>query len=325
MRTLTIVAKSDQRKNYRRDISFANALLMNSRALPPLNHLRAFEAAARHLSFTAAAAELNMTQSAVSQQIKSLETHLGQPLFFRRPRALELTVMGLNYVPVVREAFQTLSRGTRMLIDGGVAHELHIQTNLTFSNYWLAPRLPRLYARHPDIHLHISTAIWDPMKRVEEADIEIRFLISPEVDLSAQRLTWDTFYPVCAPEYQVSLDRIHQHRLFYCTAMMTTWDAWAEEQRIDQSPKITHCQVLGTALAAAEAGAGLAMAHDCTVQHLFETGRLVRPFAHTVEMPEAYYLTMNSRADRNPHAAQFADWIKGEMAADHKGRDGTQA
>ena len=298
---------------------------MNNRALPPLNHLRAFEAAARHLSFTAAAAELNMTQSAVSQQIKSLETHLGQPLFFRRPRALELTVMGLNYVPVVREAFQTLSRGTRMLIDGGATHELHVQTNLTFSNYWLAPRLPQLYTRHPNMHLHISTAIWDPMERVEEADIEIRFLISPEADPNAERLTWDRFYPVCAPEYTVNLEQIDEHRLFYCTAMMTTWEAWTEDQAIHKSPKITHCQVLGTALAAAEAGAGLAMAHDCTVRHLLNDGRLVRPFEHQATMPEAYYLTMNPRADRNLQAAQFADWMRIEMAADYKARDGTQA
>jgi LysR family glycine cleavage system transcriptional activator len=281
--------------------------------LPPLNQLRAFETAARHLSFTAAAAELNMTQSAVSQQIKSLESYLGQPLFYRRPRALELTIMGLNYVPVVREAFQTLSRGTRMLVDGGTAQALHIQTNITFASYWLAPRLPRLYARHPHIHLHITTAIWDRMERVEEADIEIRFLISPEAEPQATRLTWDKFYPVCAPDYDVDLGSISDHRVFYCTAMLTTWDAWAEGQPAVGTPKITHSQVLGIALAAAESGAGLAMAHDCTVRHLLENGRLVRPFEHQAEMQEAYYLTMNPKAENNSDAVIFAAWIKEEM------------
>ncbi len=82
-------------------------------SLPPLNWLRAFEAVARHLSFTDAATELNMTQSAVSQQIKSLEGYLGRPLFHRRPRALELTETGITYLPVVRDAFRTLLRGTR--------------------------------------------------------------------------------------------------------------------------------------------------------------------------------------------------------------------
>ena len=285
--------------------------------LPPLNQLRAFEAAARHLSFTAAAGELNMTQSAVSQQIKSLESHLGQPLFYRRPKALELTVMGLNYVPVVREAFQTLSRGTRMLVDKSTAKALHVQTNLTFSTHWLAPRLPRLYAHHPDMNLHITTAIWDPTERVEDADIELRFLMSPEADPQAERLTWDHFYPVCAPDYAVSLDDIASHRLFYCTAMLTTWDAWAEGQSQLGTPRINHSQVLSAALAAAQSGAGLAMAHDAAVRHLLDSGALIRPFEHQAVMQEAYYLTINPKADNAPDAEAFANWIRAEMGADY--------
>lgn len=293
--------------------------------LPPLNQLRAFEAAARHLSFTAAASELNMTQSAVSQQIKSLEAHLGRPLFYRRPRALELTATGLNYVPVVREAFQTLSRGTRMLVDGGTVDALHVQTNMTFASHWLAPRLPRLYGRHPDMHLHITTAIWDPMERVSDADIELRFLMSQDADPKAERLTWDRFYPACAPGYKVTPDTISDHRLFYCTAMLTTWDAWAEGQSIAGTPKITHCQVLGTAIAAAEAGAGLAMVHDSTVRARLKSGRLIRPFDHTAAMQEAYYLTVNPKAKGTEQAENFAQWVRDEAALDHKGRDGTHA
>ncbi|MCR8826785.1 LysR substrate-binding domain-containing protein [Pseudosulfitobacter koreensis] len=306
---------------------------MNTRALPPLNQLRAFEAAARHLSFTAAAGELNMTQSAVSQQIKSLEGYLGQPLFYRRPRALELTVTGLNYLPVVRDAFQTLSRGTRMLVDGDARDALQVQCNLTFATCWLAPRLPRLYARHPDLHLQINTAIWDPMERGDMADIEIRFLMAPPRDRPATRLTWDRFYPVCAPDYQVTLEDIARHRLFYCTAMLTTWHAWAEgtDLRPQKGPRVTHAQVLATALAAAEAGAGLAMAHDCAARLALDAGRLVRPFEGAVQMHEAYYLCIVPQAEDNAQAQAFAAWIKSEMAADYPlsgsemGHDGTQA
>ena len=295
---------------------------MNTRALPPLNQLRAFEAAARHLSFTTAAGELNMTQSAVSQQIKSLEGYLGQPLFYRRPRALELTVTGLNYLPVVRDAFQTLSRGTRMLVDGDARDAVQVQCNLTFATCWLAPRLPRLYARHPDLHLQIDMA-----------DIEIRFLMAPARDRPAERLTWDTFYPVCAPDYQVSLADIARHRLFYCTAMLTTWDAWAEGVGLPpaQGPRVTHAQVLATAMAAAEAGAGLAMTHDCAARHAIAQGRLVRPFAGAVQMHEGYYLSLAPQAEDNAQARAIADWIKAEMAVDYPlsgsdiGRDGTQA
>lgn len=305
---------------------------MNTRTLPPLNQLRAFEAAARHLSFTTAAGELNMTQSAVSQQIKSLEGYLGQPLFYRRPRALELTVTGLNYLPVVRDAFQTLSRGTRMLVDGDARDAVQVQCNMTFATCWLAPRLPRLYARHPDLHLQINTAIWDPIERGDMADIEIRFLMAPARDRPAERLTWDTFYPVCAPDYQVSLTDIAGHRLFYCTAMLTTWDAWAEGVGLQPGPgpRVTHAQVLATAMAAAEAGAGLAMAHDCAARHAIAAGRLVRPFAGAVQMQEAYYLSVGPQGEENPHARAFARWIKEEMAVDYPasgsdlGRDGAQ-
>lgn len=282
-------------------------------SLPPLNQLRAFEAAARHLSFTAAAAELNMTQSAVSQQIKSLESHLRQPLFYRRPRALELTVMGMNYVPVVREAFQTLSRGTRMLMDGGTSKALHVEANVTFTTQWLAPRLPRLYARHPDMHLHITTSIWDQMERAEDPDIEFRFLMSQDADPAAERLTWDRFYPVCAPDYRVTLAEIENHRLFYTTAMMATWDIWAEGMELGK-PKITHCQVLETGLAATQAGAGLCMAHDSAVSHLLAQGRLIKPFAHEADMPEAYFLKVNPKADSNPQAKAFSAWVRDETA-----------
>ncbi len=110
--------------------------------LPPLGWLRTFEAAARHLSFTGAARDLNMTQSAVSQQIKALEGHLGQPLFLRRHRALELTEAGITYLPVVRDAFRTLVRGTQA-VTGAQQNAVQVQCNITFAVNWLAPRLPR--------------------------------------------------------------------------------------------------------------------------------------------------------------------------------------
>ena len=131
-------------------------------ALPPLNWLRAFEASARLLSFTAAASELNMTQSAVSQQIKSLEQHVGRPLFLRFPRAIQLTDTGHAYLPVVQEAFSTLVTGTRMVTGGDRGQVLTVQSNLAFSVFWLAPRLGSLLDKHPWLKLNITTATWEP-------------------------------------------------------------------------------------------------------------------------------------------------------------------
>jgi len=295
---------------------------MQERALPPLNWLRAFEAAARHLSFTNAAGELNMTQSAVSQHIKSLESYLGQPLFYRRTRHLELTVLGQNYLPVVRGAFSTLTKGTRMLMSTGKARVLRVKTNMSFSTAWLAPHLPSLYDRHPDIHLYLTTAIWEPDQNAPDADVEIRFQVSDKSTSDFERLTWDHYYPVCAPNYDVSLEAIHNHRMFYCTGMLTTWDGWAEAADLPSSPgpRTTHGQILTTVMAAAESGAGLAMAHDTSAAHMLRTGRLIRPFVQTAQMQEAYYLGVNPAARDNSDAQNFAQWVRDEMAADQARR-----
>lgn len=289
---------------------------MPPRSLPPLNHLRAFDAAARHLSFTMAAAELNMTQSAVSQQIKSLESYLGQPLFYRRPKGLELTPIGKNYLPTVRDAFQTLSRGTGMIVDGSMQSTLTVQCNLTFSVCWLAPRLPSLYARHPDLRLNITTSIWEPLGPVEDADVELRFLSGSAPPDGFQRLTWCTYYPVCAPSFATSLESIAEQRVFYCSGMLTTWQAWAQSAGYSgRNPNITHCQVLAVAMQAAEAGSGLAMAHECVAADAIAAGRLVRPFEARPEMQEAYYVGVNPATARRAEADAFATWLIDEMQA----------
>ena len=144
-----------------------------TRPLPPLGWLRAFEAAARHRSFTHAAAELNMTQSAVSQQIKALEGRLGRQLFHRRARSLELTETGSAYLPIVRDAFLTLSRGTQA-ITGGDMRALNVHSNLSFASHWLAPRLGRFYAAHPDVQLNFVVEVWEPDGITAGADIELR-------------------------------------------------------------------------------------------------------------------------------------------------------
>ena len=172
--------------------------------LPPLGWLRTFEAAARHLSFTGAARDLNMTQSAVSQQIKALEGHLGKPLFFRRPKALELTEAGVTFIPVVRDAIRMLSRGTRA-ITGGEENAVTVQSNLTFAIHWLAPRIARFRARHPEVSQNLMTEIWEPQAGSLAADIVIRFSLRPADDVRAKFLFRDHYYPVFAPQDPVTL------------------------------------------------------------------------------------------------------------------------
>lgn len=294
-------------------------------ALPPLGWLRSFEAAARHLSFTGAARDLNMTQSAVSQQIKALEQHLGRPLFHRRPRALELTETGITYLPVVREAFRTLIRGTRA-VTGSTAGVVQIQANLTFAVHWLAPRLARFRANHPEVQLALSTELWEPREMAEGADIEIRYSLRPSDTVRAELLRSDAFYPVCAPGYPVTLGDLPMQPLFGVTNLLCTWASWAEDQGLAwPDPPVTTATTYTLTLALALAGAGLALAHDTIAAGLIAQGRLIAPFAHRAPMQEAYYLILAPQAEQSPGAAAFAGWLKSEIAADQSARLGTQA
>lgn len=293
--------------------------------LPPLGWLRTFEAAARHLSFTGAARDLNMTQSAVSQQIKSLEAYLGRPLFHRRHRALELTDTGITYLPVVREAFRTLMRGTRA-VTGRQENVVQVQSNLTFAVHWLAPRLARFRAAHPEILLNLSTEIWEPREMAEGADVEIRYSLRPADTVRAELLHSDQYYPVCAPGYPVTLEDLAMQPLYDCTNLLCNWAAWAEDQALDwPDPPITYATTFTFTLSVVLAGGGLCLAHDAIALRLIDQGRLIAPFAHRAAMPEAYYLILSPQAEQTPGAVAFAAWLRSEMAGAQSGRLGTQA
>ncbi|WP_164661399.1 LysR family transcriptional regulator [Tropicibacter sp. Alg240-R139] len=284
--------------------------------LPPLGWLRTFEAAARHLSFTGAARDLNMTQSAVSQQIKSLEGHLGRPLFHRRPRALELTETGITYLPVVREAFRTLVRGTQAVV-GDQANAVQVQSNITFAVNWLAPKLPRFRELHPDVQLNIFTELWEPREMAEGAAVEIRYSLRPADTVRTELLRTDHYYPVCAPEFSVTLDNVQDQPLYDCSNLLSNWSNWAEDQGLTWgNPPITYATTYMVSLSVAMAGGGLCLAHDTIVRELINKGRLIAPFAHRAAMPEAYYLLLSPQAEENPGAIAFTDWLRSEISAE---------
>ncbi|MCV2890720.1 LysR family transcriptional regulator [Ruegeria aquimaris] len=282
--------------------------------LPPLGWLRTFEAAARHLSFTGAARDLNMTQSAVSQQIKALESHLRQPLFHRRPRALELTEAGITYLPVVREAFRTLIRGTRA-VTGDHQNTVQVQCNITFAVNWLGPRLPRFRALHPEVHLNIFTELWEPREMAEGAAVEIRYSLRPADTVRTELLTTDRYFPVCVPGYPVTLENLHEQPLYDCSNLLSNWASWAEDVGLPwPNPPITYATTYMVGLSVAMAGGGLCMGHKVIVSRLLAEGRLIAPFDHSVQMPEAYYLLLSPQAEETPGAVAFANWIRAEIA-----------
>ena len=279
--------------------------------------MRAFEAAARHLSFTLAAQELNLTQSAVSQHVRSLEGFLGRELFIRRTRALQLTEAGGNYLPTVREAFDVLARGTRSFTGGDRGAALILQCNMAFSIYWLAPRLPRLYAAHPWLVLNVVTALWDPETRAREAAVEIRFGRPGDMSDTATRLTRDHCRPVCHPNYMGGAPDLAQARLFDCTGVMANWEAWMRhvEHPFDRVPDVNLASTYVVAIEAARHQAGIALGHETLTHDLVESGHLIHPFEGATPLPEGYFLLPPAQHEQTPATCAFTDWLMAEIAA----------
>ena len=290
---------------------------MPDKPLPPLNWLRAFEAAARHLSFTQAADELNVTQSAVSQHVRSLEAFLGRELFVRRTRALQLTEAGANYLPTIREAFEILASGTRAFRGGDRERSLTVQCNLAFSTFWLAPRLAGLVEAHPWLILNLITPIWDPERSAHSAEVEIRFGRPNDVSDAAIRLTRDRYYPVCRPDYAGGAPDWRRAPLFDCSGVMENWETWLASQgaKWPAHKQIHLASTYVVSVHAALHGTGLAMAHDAIAADLLTSGALTRPYPHRVDMSEAYFLIAPPRHGETPASRVFRKWILDATAA----------
>lgn len=285
---------------------------MSANTLPHLTWLRAFESSARHMSFTLAAQELGLTQSAISQHVRNLELHLGRDLFIRRTRALDLTEAGANYLPTVREAFDMLTQGTRAVFGEGQGKSLIVQCNLGFALFWLTPRFRHFQAVHPGITLNIVTPIWDPERNTEPSSLEIRFTRDSDAPLGAERLTQDRFFPVCRPDYQGGAYDLETATLFECSGLTGTWEAWFKSRArpFTRWAEVNRGSTFGIAVNVALEGAGMAMVHDTLVADMIADGRLVRPSDHAPPLLEGYYLIPPAKTDQTAASRAFAKWVR---------------
>jgi LysR family glycine cleavage system transcriptional activator len=283
--------------------------------LPPLNWLRAFEASARALSFTEAAQELHMTQSAVSQQIKSLESALGRPLFHRRARGLELTDIGRGYLPTVQAAFNTLEEGTAMLTGRSEPDVLELHSNISFATFWLTPRLHLFLTEFPWVQLDVATSIWPTEKPRNLAAVEIVLGHGKWEGRAGQRLTRDTIFPVCTPTLARGIrdvDDLLRQRLFQLPGTLQTWDNWLAGHighRKFERPRTHLVSTWALSMQWALEGLGVALAHDTVANDLIAAGRLVRPLEYALPMKEAYYLISPEGSLINPAAKAFKGWL----------------
>lgn len=292
-----------------------------ARRLPPLNALRAFEAAARHLSFTRAAVELNVTQAAISHQVKALEEWLGLDLFRRLNRALRLTEEGQAYLPTVRDALDAIDSATKRLVAGGESRALAITTTTSFASTWLLPRLRRFRALHPDIDLHMDTSdgLVDIVR--EGIDLSIRYGRGDWPGLTVEHLMEEELFPVCSPALLEGAhpletpEDLNHHTLLH-DDMSIDWDVWLRAAGIkgvdaSRGPFYQHSYLV---VHAAIDGEGVALGRSALVADLLADGRLVRPFEVSLPANFAYYVASAKGAPLRPHAQAFRDWLFSEVA-----------
>ncbi len=289
--------------------------------LPPLNWLRAFEASARALSFTSAAQELSMTQSAVSQQIKSLESALGRVLFLRRARGLELTDEGRGYLPTVQAAFALLEEGTHVLTGRNAPDVLELQVNLSFALFWLSPRLEAFLAEYPWVQLNLATAIWTEERPNSSVSIHIVFGQNKREGKVGKRLARDHIFPVCSPKVARrirSIDDLLAQRLIDLPGTVQSWSSWLNaypDSTRHNLPVIHRASTWALSLQWAQQGLGVALAHDTIANDLLESGKLVRPLDWSIPMKESYYLIAQEGSQIHAATKAFKEWLLREMAA----------
>ncbi|WP_281269709.1 LysR substrate-binding domain-containing protein [Aestuariispira insulae] len=285
-----------------------------------MNWLRAFEAAARHLSFTAAAGELNLTPAAVSHQVRSLEEHLEYQLFERLPRSLMLTDMGRAYLPSVRKAFGDLSVSTMGLF--GVKGDLSVsvRSTVSFGVMWLAPRLKGFFDRYPEIDVRLSTSNWADSQPPDRTDVDIRYG-DGRWGQGEIKLTHDeTVIPLCAPMIAPQINTPQDLALFphiHIMGVEDSWDHFLKHEKVDlsDSQKMIRVDNSMSAMEMSAAGAGISLVFKSLAQPYINSGRLVVPQQMFYPSRQSQYIVLpDGPANARPEVQLFINWLQEEAS-----------
>lgn len=294
-----------------------------SRRLPPLNALRAFEAAARHMSFTRAAGELNVTQAAVSHQVKALEESLGLALFRRQNRNLFLTDQGQAYFPAVRDALDTLAEATEGLRDIDAGSVLTVSVLPSFAARWLVPRLGRFRQRHPDYDLRLDASHDLADFGRDDVDVAIRMGSGNYPGMRTDRLMREAVFPVCAPALLHGANPLRRpedlrHHTLLHDENRAQWRIWLSVNKVrDVHPERGPIFIdSGMLIEAAARGQGVALGRSALAYDDMATGRLVRPFDLSLPHQYAYYLVCPESYAERPKIVAFREWLLEEIAGD---------
>lgn len=299
------------------------------RKLPPLNALRAFEAAGRHLSFSRAAEELNVTPGAISQQMRILEGWLGAPLFRRDPKGLSLTDAGLAALPHMREGFDRLATGVRLMKAGSGPSRIAVSVPPSFASKWLVPRLDRFQDLHPDLDVYVHADMQLVDFATADVDVAIRFGRGGYQGLRSERLMSETIVPVCAPSLLkdgptlARPEDLSQHTLIHDDSDkggIPTWPMWlraagVDSEAADRGPRFNQSSLV---IEAAVAGKGVALAKYALAVADLEAARLVIPFDRETPTDFAYWLVYPEAKADLPDVMAFIAWVTTEARPPQK-------
>lgn len=309
--------------------------------LPPLNALKAFESAARHLSLKRAAQELNVTPAAISHQVKALENHLGVQLFRRLNRALELTPAARAALPKLSEGFDALAQATASLRPRPDTGQLTLSAAPSLTARWLMPRLHRFFAAHPEVDVRISTrmrlvnqggqdgaaerttvANW-----LAEADIAILYGHGDYPGYRVEKLFALTVAPICSPQLAQGAtplrrpqDLVHHTLIHDDTGMLydrvAFWDVWLKAAGVEgvDTSRGSHFSQPILALEAASDALGVVVTMPLLAGAELASGRLIVPFELQVPLQSAYYLVWSEEGARRPVVDAFRRWVLDEAA-----------
>lgn len=288
----------------------------------PLNPLRAFEVAARHMSFTLAADELCVTQGAISRAVKTLEDYYGAPLFKRVGNGLELTPKSRILANRLTDIFVQLADATEEFLGQKTSQVLTVWTYTSFMIGFLIPRLPDFQVKHPHIKVRLISATDNAEFNRDQVDVRLRYGRGHWHGFESTLLFQEALRPMCSPKLlepgrtKMSLEELSKHTLLHFEGRRHDWSDWLSAA--GQPDLVPHDNVvfdeLSVALQAAISGLGIAMAQKAYFHHEIENGHLVEPFDTVLHRDLGYYLTVARDRRNADHVAQFRNWLLGQLA-----------
>ncbi len=283
--------------------------------LPPLRSIEAFVLVAETSSFSKAALELNITKSAISRRIQSLEDDLGVKLFRRSNKALALTNDGVSYFKITGPAFEALRTAGAQVSTRRRRNTLRVALPQSFASSWLIPRMGGFYEKYPDTDLQLDSQGYFNMLESDEVDVLLKVAKEPPASFHAEKFMPIIQFPVCSPELlgpgETSLDDIASQPLLHLASMPTAWAEWLQQQgRSDLlNGRSLNFDTMSLAIDAAANGLGFAMGAEVVCQRDLKRGRLVAPFPERLEGLRSLYFVCRKRDVSSRMVRRFRTWL----------------